>query len=68
MADDKAVKGGKGKPRPLMVVFQILDEDGNPVDFDKTKFNCLAATRDAGVALECMESTPYATYTRVNVS
>jgi len=71
MADEKqvkAVKGGKGKPRPLMVVFRILDADGNPTDFNKNQFQCLAATRDAGVALEKMEGTPYATYTRVEVS
>ena len=71
MADEagKSKKGqGKGVPRPLMVVFQVLDADGNPTDFDKTRFNCLAATRDAAVALEQMESTPYATYTRVNVT
>jgi len=70
MADKEEVgkKGGKGKPRPLMVVFQVLDDDGNPAVFEKTKFRCLAATRDASVALEKMEANPHATYTRVEVS
>ena len=69
MADDKGGnKGGKGQPRPLLVVFQILDGDGNPVDIKKEQFNCLTATRDGGKALEAMEGNLNATYTRVVVS
>jgi len=73
MADDKTEgkasgKGGKGVSRPLLVVFQVLDADGNPMDIKKEQFVCLAATRDGGKALEAMEGAESATYTRVTVA
>lgn len=74
MANETEIKGkgkrgdGRAKPRPLMFVFQVLDENGNPMPFPKERLNVLAATRDAGVALERMEGAENATYARVNVS
>ena len=68
-ADKGSGKGGKGQSRPLLVVFKVVDGDGNPLDIKKEQFVCLCATRDGGKALEAMDQGGNGTlYTRVAVT
>tara|TARA_R100001594_G_scaffold44758_3_gene77247 strand:- start:2543 stop:2761 length:219 start_codon:yes stop_codon:yes gene_type:complete len=57
MSDDKPTKGPRaGYTRPVYLVFQIIDDNGNPIEFNKDKLNILAATRDTGIALNTMDN------------
>jgi hypothetical protein len=42
--------------RPVFAVCQILDDQGNPVEFPKDRLNLIVATRNAAEALEVMEN------------
>jgi hypothetical protein len=53
MADSR--KGVKRGPQPVYFIFQVKDDDGKSVSFDKNRLEILAATRDTGVALSVME-------------
>jgi hypothetical protein len=65
MSDDKPKQK---RERPVMFIFQYLDADGVPAEINKEQINVLAVTRDAGKALEVMESSDFATYKRVTVA
>lgn len=58
----------KQKIRPVFVVLQILDSDGNPVNIPKEQINLIAVTRDASIALDVMEGKefPFATYKKAD--
>lgn len=62
---EKAKKTRKpSEPKPAFIVFQILDEAGNPVAFDKSRVNLISVTKSAAEALEIMDGGQYqhATY------
>ena len=44
-----------GFTRPVFFIFQIEDEEGNPVEFDKDRLRILAATRDTQIALNHLD-------------
>ena len=77
MADQKApapgtTKSGRKAPkkRPVFVGLQILDENGQPMQFPKERINLIIATRDAGSLLEILdgnkEEYKFATYKKVD--
>ena len=65
MSDDKPKQK---RERPVMFIFQYLDTDGVPAEINKEQINILAVTRDAGKALEVMESAELATFRKVTVT
>ncbi len=46
----------KRTPRPFYVAMQILDGAGEAVKFDKSQIKIVAASQNAGVILDAMES------------
>ena len=58
MAESKtsAAPAKKRTPRPFYVAMQILDGNGEAVKFDKNQINIVAASQNAGVILDAMES------------
>lgn len=74
MADvtkNPATKGKRGPmgPKPVFVVFQVLDESGKPMPFPKDRVSLIIGTRNAAEALEIMDGGKYAhaTYKKVMV-
>mgnify|MGYP001574654956 CR=1 FL=1 len=74
MADVKVEKKVKAQrktqgPKPVFVVFQVMDENGRPIDFPKDRVNMIVGTRNAAEALEVMDSGnhQFATYKKVMV-
>ena len=71
---DEAPKAKKtrapSKPKPLFIVFQVLDESGSPVPFPKEQINVVMGSTDAGTVLEAMDSGKFAhaTYKVVDVT
>lgn len=57
------------EPKPVFVVFNVLDEAGNPIAFDKNRINLIVATKSGTEALEAMDSGnhAFATYKAVMV-
>ena len=57
------------EPKPVYVVFQVLDDMGEPMEFAKSRIRVLSASRKSDAALEAIEnrSNPYATFLRVMV-
>ena len=67
MADQKTpapgtTKSGRKTPkkRPVFVVMQMIGDDGQPVKVAKENFKLIAVTRDAGMALDVMDSGNHA--------
>lgn len=62
MADQK-IKEPKAKrqmkPRPLFVVFQVLDESGQPEKFDKERIRIVTVSRNAAELLDAIEGGAY---------
>ncbi len=56
-------------PKPVFVVFQVLDESGQPMAFSKDRVNLIVGTRNAAEALELMDGGKHAhaTYKKVMV-
>lgn len=56
-------------PKPVFVVFQVLDENGRPMSFSKDRINPIIGTRNAADALDIMDGGKYehATYKKVMV-
>lgn len=56
--------------KPIFAVIQVLDEQGESMAFDKSRINVVIATKDAGVALDAMDSGVHknATYKKIDVS
>ena len=53
------------QPRPVFIVFQVLDAEGNvDMSFDKSRVRLITATRNAAEALEILDNGdhPGATY------
>ena len=48
------------KKRPVFVVMQQLGDDGQPVKVSKENFKLITVTRDAGSALDIMDSGNHA--------
>jgi hypothetical protein len=44
-----------GFTRPVFFIFQIEDEEGTPIEFDKERLKILAATRDVQVTLDHLD-------------
>lgn len=57
------------EPKPVFVVFNVLDENGVAMPFDNKRINLITATESGGEALEAMDGGkhPYATYKSVMV-
>lgn len=55
-----------GFKKPVYILFQVNDEDGNPADFDSSRLNIMAATRDAGVALDIKDDHPHVIHKKVD--
>ena len=73
MADAKSTTTASTKkrtPRPFYVAMQVLDENGVAVKFDKNQINIVAASQNAGVILDAMESgdSPFVLYKKVTPS
>lgn len=68
MSDAPKKARAKQKIRPIFVILQILDENGNAVNIPKEQINLIAVTRDTGIALDVMEGTefPFATYKKAD--
>lgn len=47
------------KPRPMFVVFQVLDETGAPVKFDKERVQIVTVSRNAAELLDAIEGGAY---------
>jgi hypothetical protein len=64
----KATRRAAG-PKPVFVVFQVLDESGQPIEFPKDRINLIVGTRNAAEALEVMDGGKFvhATYKKVMV-
>ena len=56
----------KPKKRSVMVVMQMLDNEGRPVAVSKDNFRLLAVTRDGATALDAMEGHDNAFYRKVD--
>tara|TARA_B100000131_G_scaffold321531_1_gene372502 strand:+ start:185 stop:388 length:204 start_codon:yes stop_codon:yes gene_type:complete len=41
--------------RPVFFIFQIKDEDGEAMEFDRDRIEILAATRDTQTALDLLD-------------
>lgn len=54
------------KKRAVMVVMQMLDENGTPILVKKDNFRLLAVTRDGATALDAMEGHDHAFYRKVD--
>jgi hypothetical protein len=56
-------------PKPAYIIFQMLDAEGNPVAFDKSRIRVVKGTKSAAEALELIEGTglAHATYLRTMV-
>ena len=56
--------------RPSFMVFQVLDENGQPMAFPKERINVILSTTDAAKALEVMDGGEHihATYKKVPAS
>lgn len=54
-------------PKPAFFIVQVLDEAGNPVQFDKSRLRILGIERSADRLLEIVEGgqNPHALYFRV---
>lgn len=59
----------KPGPKPVFVVFQVLDESGKPMAFSKDRVQLIVGTRNAAEALEVMDGGKFAhaTYKKVMV-
>ena len=68
--DKTAAPAKKRNPRPFYVAMQILDANDVAVKFDKTQINIVAASQNAGVILDAMESGdhPFVLYKKVTPS
>ena len=56
MSDEKTKGPKAGFTRPVHLIFQVMDDNGKPIDFNKDRLKILAATRDAGIALDAIDS------------
>lgn len=56
-------------PKPAYIIFQMTDEAGNPVAFDKSRIRVIKGTKSAADALEAIEGGGFqhATYLRTMV-
>lgn len=48
------------KDKPTFIVFNVLDENGQPMDFPKERINLIVATKSAAEALEVMDKGEFA--------
>lgn len=60
MADKATGTRAKPKPRPVYVVMQITDGEGNPVEFDKARVDVLAGSKETEAVLDALEANPHA--------
>ncbi len=48
------------KFKPVYAVMQVLDENGEPMEFDKNRINILVGSKDTEGVLDSLESNKFA--------
>jgi hypothetical protein len=56
------------QPKPIFLGIEVLDENGQPMTFDKSRINVITATKDASELLTLLESNPNAFSKKLAVS
>lgn len=51
----KKRRGGAGKARPLYILMQVRDDDGNVMKIDKDQVTIVACSRNAGDVLDQLD-------------